>query len=52
MSDAKLAGVCSGVAKYFDADPTVVRIIWLALVLLCGVGVLAYLICWALMPKA
>lgn len=47
----KLFGVCSGIAKYFDIDPTLVRIIWLVLVLCCGVGVLAYLIAWILMPK-
>ena len=51
-ADKKLAGVCGGIAEYFDLDPTLVRIIWLVLVLCCGIGVLAYLICWILMPKA
>ena len=43
-ADKKICGVCSGVAKYFDLDPTVVR---LALVLFCllgGSGILAYII--------
>lgn len=44
-------GVCSGVAKYLDVDPTIVRIIWAALVIACGIGLLAYIICWILMPK-
>lgn len=50
-SDKKLAGVCGGFANYFDVDVTLVRIIWLVLLLCCGVGALAYLICWAVMPK-
>ena len=42
--------VCSGIAKYFDIDPTIVR---LALVLFCalgGSGVLAYIICAIVFP--
>ena len=49
-ADKKLCGVCSGIAKYFDIDPTVVR---LALVLFCllgGSGILAYIICAIVMP--
>ena len=49
-TDKKLCGVCSGIAKYFDLDPTVVR---LALVLFCllgGSGILAYIICAIVMP--
>lgn len=51
QNDKKLAGVCAGVAEYFDIDPTVVRILWLLLALFAGTGVLAYLICWAVMPQ-
>ena len=50
--DKKLCGVCGGIAEYFDMDPTVVRIIWLVLVLCCGTGLLAYIIAALLMPKA
>ena len=49
-TNKKLCGVCSGIAKYFDIDPTVVR---LALVLFCllgGSGLLAYIICAVVMP--
>ena len=49
-SDKKLCGVCSGIAKYFGIDPTLVR---LALVLFCvlgGSGVLAYIIFAIVMP--
>ena len=51
VADKKIAGVCGGIAKYFDIDPTVVRIIWLIAVLCCGGGLLAYLICWICMPE-
>lgn len=50
LGDKKIAGVCSGVAKYFGVDPTVVRIAWALLVLLFGVGIFLYLVCWLLMP--
>ncbi len=50
LGDKKIAGVCSGVAKYFGIDPTVVRIAWVLLVLLFGVGIFLYLVCWLLMP--
>ena len=49
-SNKKLCGVCSGIAKYFDLDPTIVR---LALVLFCllgGSGILAYIICAIVIP--
>ena len=49
--DKVIAGVCSGLANYFNIDPVLVRIIWLILVFCFGVGVLAYLICWVIMPK-
>jgi phage shock protein C len=45
-----LGGVCAGVAEYFNVDPLVVRIIWLVLALGYGVGVLAYIIAWLLIP--
>jgi len=50
--DKKIWGVCGGIAEYFGMDPTVVRIIWVALVLCAGTGILAYIIAALLMPKA
>jgi len=51
--DRKIAGVCGGVAEYFEIDPTVVRVLWVLLVVFTGFipGVLAYLILWAIMPS-
>ncbi len=47
-NDKKIAGVASGVAKYFDVDTTLVRVIWVV-VSLGGLGILLYLILWAVL---
>lgn len=44
-----IAGVCGGVAEYFNIDPTVVRVIW-AILGLSGGGVLAYIIAALIIP--
>jgi phage shock protein PspC (stress-responsive transcriptional regulator) len=51
-TNKKIAGVCGGLAEYFDLDPTLVRVVWLLLVLFAGTGVLAYLILWIALPPA
>jgi phage shock protein C len=50
--DKKIAGVCAGLAEYFDIDPTIVRVVWLLAIFLGGTGVLAYLILWIVLPLA
>jgi len=45
VKDRKLTGVCGGIAEYFDIDSSIVRIVWLILVLCAGTGLLAYIIC-------
>ncbi len=49
--EKKLSGVCSGLANYFDIDPTVMRIIFLAAFLFFGTGLLLYLILLIAMPQ-
>jgi len=49
--DAKVFGVCGGLAEYFDVDPTIVRVIWAILIFAYGTGLLAYFICALCMPK-
>ncbi len=49
-TDEKIGGVCGGFAEYFDIDSTLMRLLWLALVLVGGWGVLAYIIAWIVMP--
>ncbi len=50
-TNKKLFGVCGGLAEYFDIDATVVRIIFLILLLCAGGGGVAYLICALVMPE-
>ena len=49
--DRMLGGVAGGIAKYFDVDATLVRVIIAALTLLNGVGVALYLAAWLLIPE-
>lgn len=51
-ANKKLAGVCAGVANFFGLDVTIVRLVWVLAVLFAGVGILAYLILWIVVPKA
>jgi len=51
-TDKKIGGVCAGLADYFDMDPTIIRVIWLLLVICGGTGLLAYLILWIVLPIA
>ena len=41
--DRMLAGVCGGIAEYFQIDPTLVRLGWVAFTALGGSGILAYI---------
>ncbi len=51
ITDRKIAGVCGGVAKYLNVDPTVIRILFL-IALICGsLGFWAYLIIWIAAPE-
>lgn len=49
-TDKKIAGVCGGLAKYFGIDPVIPRVIALVLLLGAGTGILAYVICWIVIP--
>jgi phage shock protein PspC (stress-responsive transcriptional regulator) len=47
-----IGGVCSGMGAYWDIDPVIVRIIFVALILAGGVGALVYLILYIVLPEA
>jgi phage shock protein C len=49
-TDKKLGGVCAGLANYFDMDVTLVRVLWLLVVLCGGTGILLYVILWLVLP--
>lgn len=50
--DRMIAGVCGGLAEYFEVDPTLVRIIYVvgSLLSVAFPGTLAYIILWIVMP--
>ncbi len=53
-TDAKIAGICGGMAEYFGVDATPIRLLWVILSILCGAligGVIAYLIAWVIIPR-
>ncbi|HYL86241.1 MAG TPA: PspC domain-containing protein [Candidatus Angelobacter sp.] len=50
-NDRKLAGVCAGLADYFDIDPTIVRVLWVLAFFCAGTGLLAYIILWIAVPE-
>jgi phage shock protein C len=47
----KIAGVCAGLAEYFDLDVTLVRLVWLLLLILPPSAILPYVIAWIVMPE-
>jgi phage shock protein C len=49
-TEKMIGGVCGGFAEYFNVDPTLVRVIWVAMTLIVGIGFLLYLILWLVMP--
>src|SRR5688572_15782042 len=53
--EGRIGGVCAGLAAYFDADVTLIRLAWVILSIVPGLllgGVLVYAICWVLLPVA
>ena len=47
----KIAGVCTGFARYLDMDVVLVRIVWLVIALTAGVGFIGYIVAWIAMPR-
>jgi phage shock protein C len=50
QTNKRIAGVCGGIAEYFDIDPTLVRIVFVAAALLGGPGIVLYLVLWIVLP--
>ena len=47
----KIGGVCAGFARYMEVDVILVRTLWLVVAFVTGVGFLAYLAAWMIMPS-
>jgi phage shock protein C len=46
-----LGGVCGGLAEYFNIDVVIIRVLWVLFSLMGGAGLLAYMICWIIIPQ-
>ncbi len=51
-ADKKVCGVCGGFAEYFGIDPTIIRLIYVILILCSGIGILPYIIAAIVMDEA
>ncbi|HTD21098.1 MAG TPA: PspC domain-containing protein [Terriglobales bacterium] len=47
----KIAGVALAFAEYFDLDVSLIRVIWLLVAIFGGTGIVAYLVCWIVIPS-
>ena len=50
-TNRKLAGVCGGLAQYFNTDATLIRVLFVVLALLGGPGLAIYLVLWIVVPE-
>ncbi len=50
-SNKMIAGVCAGIANYFNLDPTIIRVLYVLMVFFAGFGILLYLILWLVIPS-
>ena len=50
--NARIGGVCAGLAQYFDVDVTVIRVIMLVAIFAASAGFWAYIVLWIVVPKA
>jgi len=46
-----LGGVCAGLGNFFTIDPVLVRVLWAISFFVGGVGFLAYIIAWIIIPE-
>lgn len=49
-SESVIGGVCAGLGEYFNVDKVLIRLVWALSVAIAGVGLLAYLIAWIVIP--
>jgi len=49
--DRILGGVCGGLGNYLNVDPVLVRVVWAILFFAAGVGFLAYILAWIIIPE-
>jgi phage shock protein C len=47
----KIAGVCAGFARHWNMDLTLMRVLWVIFAVCTGIGFLAYLAAWMILPS-
>ena len=50
-SNRMVAGVCGGLAEYFNVDATLIRVLFVVLTVFGGAGLVLYLLMWIIVPK-
>jgi phage shock protein C len=50
-TNRQLAGVCGGLAQYFNLDATLIRVLFVVLAVLGGSGLVIYLVLWIIVPR-
>lgn len=51
MDSKWIAGVCEAFANYFSIDVTLLRLLWVMALIVFGAGLVAYIVCWVVIPK-
>jgi phage shock protein C len=52
QNNRMVAGVCGGLAEYFNIDVTLIRVVFVVLAVFGATGLLLYLLMWAIVPDA
>jgi phage shock protein C len=50
QSQRMIAGVCGGLAEYFNLDATLIRVLFLILAVFGGSGLVIYIVMWIIVP--
>ncbi len=50
-TNSMIAGVCGGLGEYLNLDPAILRIVAVLLIFAKGIGVLAYVVAWVIVPR-
>src|SRR5215831_6293528 len=51
-TDRKIAGVCGGLGEWLDVDPVFLRVAFVLLALVGGLGIIVYIVLWLFLPRA
>lgn len=46
-----IGGVCGGIGEFFDIDPVFIRLLFIVLSIVYGIGIIAYIVLWIIVPS-